>query len=188
MKLNKEDGGNRRFIMVQLPEKCGEKSEAFKAGFKTIADIGRERIARAAKTLGDKTGFRSLKIADSNFKDCALPPDEYKLENLQDMADNLLPNRKPLDLLFEAMLILGLDLHAPLQTQTIQNKQVFFVGDNQAVACFEKGLTEEFAKRLVLYKPRQVVFLDGGFASDAVRINIEQLFQQLSPSTRFTAL
>ena len=98
------------------------------------------------------------------------------------MADNLLPNRKSLDLLFEAMLILGLDLHLPIQTQTIQNKQVFFVGDNHAIACFEEVLTEEFAQALVQYKPRRVVFLDGGFASNAIRINIERLFQQLSPS------
>ena len=187
MKLNKEDGGNRRFIMVQLPEKCGEKTEAYKAGYETIADIGKERIRRAAKMLDDDGGFRVLKIGDSNFKDCSLPPEEYKLEDLEDMADNLLPNRKPLDLLFESMLILGLDLHSPIQTKTIQNKQVFFVGDSQAIACFEEGLTEEFAKALVKYKPRRVVFLDGGFASDAVRINIEQLFQQLSP-THFTVL
>ena len=188
MKLNKEDGGNRRFIMVQWPEKCGEKTEAFKAGYKTIADIGKERIRRAAKQLGDTSGLRVLKIGDSNFKDCRLLPDEYKLENLMDLADNLLPNRKPLDLLFEAMWILGLDLHSPIQTQTIQNKQVFLVGDSQAIACFEEGLTEEFAKALANYKPRRVVLLDGGFASDAVRINIEQLFQQLSPATHITIL
>ena len=124
----------------------------------------------------------------STRRKCSLPPEEYKLEDLEDMADNLLPNRKPLDLLLEAMLILGLDLHSPLQTQTIQNKQVFFVADNQAIACFEEELAEEFAKALVPYKPRRVVFLDGGFASDAVRINIEQLFQQLSPATYFTVL
>ncbi len=188
MKLNKEDGGNRRFIMVQLPEKCGEKTEAFKAGYKTIADIGKERIRRAAQQLGDTSGLRVLKIGDSNFKDCRLLPDEYKLENLMDLADNLLPNRKPLDLLFEAMWILGLDLHSPIQTQTIQNKQVFFVGDSHAIACFEEGLTEEFAKGLANYKPRRGVLLDGGFASDAVRINIEQLFQQLSPATHITIL
>ena len=188
MKLNQEDGGNRRFIMVQLPEKYPENSEAFKAGFKTIADIGKERIRRAAKMLEDQTGFRVLKIGDSNFKDCSLPPEEYKLEDLEDMADNLLPNRKPLDLLLEAMWILGLDLHSPIQTKTIQNKQVFFVADNHAIACFEERLTEEFAKALVKYKPRRVVFLDGGFASDAVRINIEQLFQQLSPATHITIL
>ena len=161
---------------------------AWQAGFKTIADIGKERIARAAKQLEGKTGFRVLKIGDSNFKDCSLPPHEYKLEDLEDMADNLLPNRNPLDLLFEAMWILGLDLHSPIQTKTIQNKQVFFVGDNHAIACFEEELTEEFAKALVQYKPRRVVFLDGGFASDAVRINIEQLFQQLSPATHITIL
>ena len=125
---------------------------------------------------------------NSNFKDCSLPPEEYKLEDLENMADNLLPNRKPLNLLFEAMLILGLDLHSPIQTQTIQNKQVFLVADNQAIACFEEGLTEEFAKALADYKPRRVVLLDSGFASDAIRINIEQLFQQLSPATHITIL
>ena len=112
----------------------------------------------------------------STRRECRLPPDAYKLEDLEKMAGNLLPNRKPLDLLFEAMLILGLDWKSPLQTQTIQNKQVFLVGDSQAIACFEEGLTEDLVKGLASYKPRRVVFLGGGFASDAVRINIEQLF------------
>ena len=135
------------------------------------------------------TGFRVLKIGDSNFKDCRLPPDAYKPEDLEEMADNLLPKRKPLDLLIEAMLMLGLDWNLPLQTQTIQNKQVFFVGDNQAIACFEEGLAEDLAKSLASDKPRRVVFLDGVFASDAVRINIERLFQLLSPpATHITIL
>ena len=198
MKLNKEDGGNRRFIMVQLPEKCPENSEAFKAGFKTIADIGKERIRRAATQLNNKsgfqskqeldTGFRVLKIDASNFKDCRLLPHEYKQETLIDMADNLLPNRNPLDLLFEAMLILGIDLTSPIRTQTIQNKRVFFIADNQAIACFDKGLTEDLAKVLATYKPQRAVFRDGSFASDAARTNMDQLFQQLSPATHITII
>ena len=193
MKLNQEDGGNRRFIMVQLPEKCPPNSEAFKAGFKTIADIGKERIRRAATQLNDKSeesdnGFRVLKIDASNFKDCRLLPNEYKQETLIDMADNLLPNRNPLDLLFEAMLILGIDLTLPIRTQTIQNKQVFFIADNQAIACFDKGLTEDLAKVLATYKPQRAVFRDGSFASDAARTNMDQLFQQLSPATHITII
>ncbi len=89
------------------------------------------------------------------------------------MEDNLLPNRKPLDLLFEAMWILGLDLHLSIQTETLQNKQVFFVAGNHAIACYEEGLTKDLAQTLVKYKPRRVVFRDGGFASDTIRINIE---------------
>ena len=104
------------------------------------------------------------------------------------MADNLLPNRNPLDLLFEAMLILGIDLTSPIRTQTIQNKRVFFIADNQAIACFDEGLTEDLAKSLATYKPQRAVFRDGGFASDAVRTNMDQLFQQLSPATHITII
>ncbi len=111
-----------------------------------------------------------MKIDNSNFKDCSLPHDECKQEDLE---DNLLPNRKPLDLLFEAMWILGLDLHLSIQTETLQNKQVFFVAGNHAIACYEEGLTKDLAQTLVKYKPRRVVFRDGGFASDTIRINIE---------------
>ena len=197
MKLNAEDGGNRRFILVQLPEKCGEKTEAFKAGFKTIADIAKERLRRAANMLAQQsgkseperdTGFRVLKIGDSNFQDCRRLPHECQQEDLIQLADNLRPNRQPLDLLFETMLDLGIDLTLPIHTQTIHNQQVFFLADNQVIACFEEGLTEEFAQALTPYKPRRLVFRDGGFASDAVRINIGQLFQQISPSTRLTII
>ena len=197
MKLNAEDGGNRRFILVQLPEKCGEKTEAFKAGFKTIADIAKERLRRAANMLAQQsgkseperdTGFRVLKIGDSNFQDCRRLPHECQQEDLIQLADNLRPNRQPLDLLFETMLDLGIDLTLPIHTQTIQKKPVFFLADNQVIACFDPGLTEEFAQALTPYKPRRLVFRDGGFASDAVRINIGQLFQQISPSTRLTII
>lgn len=225
MKLNQEDGGNRKYILVQMPERCGEKTEAFQAGYSTIADLCKERLRRAAQQLNDSpndpksgkptpkqtptsnrqkqaenapksqslsplldAGFRVLKIDTSNFKDCRLWPHEYQQENLIHMADNLLPNRKPLDLLFEAMLDLGLDLTLPIHTQTIQTKQVFFLADNQAIACFEEGLTEDLAKTLAAYKPQRAVFRDGGFASDAVRTNIDQLFHQLSPSTHITIL
>ncbi len=197
MKLNQEDGGNRRFILVQWPEKCGEKTEAFKAGFKTIADLCQERIRRAAQQIAQPsspseqeldTGFRVLKIDDSNFQDCRRRPREYHQKDLLHLADNLRPNCQHLDLLFETMLNLGIDLTVSIHTQTIQNKQVFFLANNQAIACFEEGLTEEFAKTLTTYKPRRVVFRDSGFASDAVRINIGQLFQQLSPSTHLTII
>ena len=197
MKLNQEDGGHRRFILVQWPEKCGENTEAFKAGYQTIADIAKERIRRAANQLGDQsnhsepeldTGFRVLKIDDSNFQDCRRRPHEYKQEDLIHLADNLRPNRQPLDLLFETMLDLGIDLTASIHTQTIHKKPVFFLADNQVIACFEEGLTEELAQTLATYKPRRAVFRDGGFASDAVRINIGQLFQQLSPSTHLTII
>ncbi len=198
MKLNQEDGGNRRFILVQWPEKCGEKTEAFKKKFKTIADIAKERLRLAAHQLNAQpsshseqeldTGFRVLKIDDSNFQDCRRRPREYQQEDLIHLTDNLRPNRQPLDLLFETMLNLGIDLTVPIHTQTIHNQQVFFLANNQAIACFEEGLTEEFAKTLTTYKPRRVVFRDSGFASDAVRINIGQLFQQLSPSTHLTII
>ena len=175
--------------MVPLPKPCPPNSEAFQAGFATIADIDKERIRRAANQLNINpkeldNGFRVLKIGDSNFKDCRLFPDEYKQEVLFAMADNLLPNRNPLDLLFESMLQLGVDLTLPIHTQTIQNKQVFFIGHNEVAARFEEGWTEELAKTLAEHKPCRAVFRDGGFASDAVRVNIGPL----SPATHITII
>lgn len=218
MQLNAEDGGNRRHIMVQLPEPCDEKSEAFKAGYATIAEIGKERIRRAgqkvlaewqakqAKTSsaeGDllhppsaihhppsppDIGFRVLKVDSSNFTDVYFQPDELTQDDLALQVDNLKRGRKPEDLLFQVLLDWGVDLALPVTEEQIAGRRVFFVDGDALAACFETGLDEAFVKALAARAPLRAVFRDAGYASDAVKINIEQIFKALSPHTELKTL
>ena len=207
MQLNAEDGGYRQFIMVQLPEPCDEKSEAFKAGYKTIAEIGKERIRRAGKkikeeweeenrqgVLGEDTkqaldiGFRVFKVDTSNMKDVYYTPDALKQENLELFKDHIKPDRTPEDLLFQVFIDWGLNLSLPIAKETIDKKTVFIVDTNALVACFDSGITEEFVKKLADYKPLRVIFRDDAFANDAVKINVEQIFKLLSPGTEVKAI
>ncbi len=222
MQLNAEDGGTRRHIMVQLPEPCDEKSEAFKAGYKTIAEIGKERIRRAGKKIlsewqakqakekpaqGDllhpnhsepitnnfsatapDIGFRVLKIDSSNMADVYYQPDELTQDDLALHVDNLKPGRKLEDLLFQVLLDWGVDLALPVTEERIKGRRVFFVDDNALAACFDIGLNEDFVKTLAKRAPLRAVFRDAGYASDAVKINIEQIFKALSPHTELKTL
>ena len=198
MQLNAKDNGNRKFIMVQFPEKCDEKSEAFKVGYKTIAEIGKERIRRAGKKIKDENaiiapnldiGFRVLKIDSSNMTDVYYAPDSIEQEDLLAAVDNIKPGRdNPEDLLFQVMLDWGVDLILPIRRETIRDKTVLFVDDNALIACFDIGITEDLVKELAAYKPHRVVFRDNGFASDAVKINVDQIFSQLSPTTEVKSI
>ena len=213
MQLNAEDGGNRQFIMVQLPELCAEKSEAYKAGYKTIAEIGKERIRRAGAKIKaeleqkasqrgqgslleeDSTrttpldiGFRVLKVDSSNMADVYYTPDALSQSMLDMMTDNIKVGRTPEDLLFQVLLDWGVDLTLPIRKESIQGKTVFFVDENALVACFDTGITEELVKELTHFAPLRAVFRDNGFASDAVKINATQIFKQLSPSTEVKAI
>lgn len=193
LKKNAEDGGRRRFVMVQLPEMTAEGSEAFKAGFKTIAEISKERIRRAGREISAgrvqsgklDTGFRVLKIDTSNMADVHYAPDVLDKANLDLFVDNIKRDRTPEDLLFQVMLDWGVDLALTIARQTIQNKEVFFVDDNALVACFDAngGVDEDFVKELAKHEPLRVVFRDAGFKNSAVKINVEQIFKSLSPST-----
>jgi len=191
MQLNAEDSGNRKFIMVQLPEPCDEKSEAYKAGFVTIADIGKERIRRAGQKIKtDKTpdldiGFRVLKIDSSNMNEVYYSPDQTSQKNLSNFVNNIRPDRSDEDLLFQVLLDWGVDLTLPIVEKTIDEKTVFTVADNEIVACFDRqgGITEDFIKQLTTSKPKRVVFCDSGFADDSVKINVEQVFKSLSAHT-----
>ncbi|ANT65217.1 site-specific DNA-methyltransferase [Prosthecochloris sp. CIB 2401] len=190
MQLNAEDGGNRKFIMVQLPEPCDEKSEAFKAGYQNIAEISKERIRRAGKKIKDEkgassldTGFRVLKVDTSNMAEVYYTPDAVKQEMLFDNVDNIKPDRTPEDLLFQVLLDWGVELTLPIRRETMHGKTVFFVDENALAACFDTGITEELVKDLAAYQPLRVVFRDNGFDSDALKINVEQIFRQLSPET-----
>ena len=195
MQLNAEDGGNRKFIMVQLPESCDEKSEAFKAGYKTIAEISKERIRRAGQRIleGDchpgwnkDVGFRVLKIDTSNMAEVYYTPEATRQSDLLAAVDNIKPGRdNPEDLLFQVLVDWGVDLTLPVRRETIQGKTIFFVNHEpyDLIACFDEGITEELVKELATYKPLRAVFRDNGFASDAVKINVDQIFRQLSSAT-----
>jgi adenine-specific DNA-methyltransferase len=197
MQQNAEDNGNRKFIMVQLPESCDEKSEAFKAGYKTIAEIGKERIRRAGKQTKEKNplisqnldiGFRVFKVDTSNMKDVYYTPDELQQGNLDLFKNHIKPDRRPEDLLFQVFIDWGLDLTLPIAKETIDGKTVFLVDGNALIACFDAGINEELVKKLATHKPLRVVFRDDAFGSDSVKINVEQIFKLLSPSTEVKSI
>ena len=196
MQLNAEDGGNRKFIMVQLPEVCDEKSEAYKAGYSTIAEIGKERIRRAGKKIKEDNagkegidkldiGFRVLKVDSSNMADVYYAPDAVTQKQLSLMTDNIKPDRTAEDLLFQVLLDWGVDLSLPVIREIIADKEVFFVDGNALAACFVKdgGITEDFVKELAKREPLRVVFRDAGFKDDSVKINVEQIFKLMSSHT-----
>lgn len=192
MSLNAEDGGRRRFVMVQLPEPCDSKSEAYLSGYRSIADVGKERMRRAGKKVKDESGllgenvdigFRVLKIDTSNMKDVYYQPDALKKNDLFAHVDNIKEDRTPEDLLFQVLLDWGVDLSLTISKQSIEGKTVFFVDQNALAACFDTGITEEMVKKLATRKPLRIVFRDSGFSSDAVKINVEQIFKLQSPDT-----
>jgi adenine-specific DNA-methyltransferase len=192
MQLNAEDGGNRKFIMVQIPEACDEKSEAFKAGYKTIAEITKERIRRAGKKIKTENatnapnldiGFRVLKIDTSNMKEVYYTPDALKQSDLLGQVDHIRPDRTPEDLLFQVLLDWGVDLTLPITRETILCKSVFFVDGHALAACFDTGVSEALVTELAKRQPLRVVFRDSSFESDSIKINVEQIFKLLSPHT-----
>ena len=192
LRLNAKDGGNRRFILVQCAEPCEEKSKAFEAGYKTIADIAKERIRRAGKKVLEgechpdwnrDVGFRVLRVDSSNMKDVYYLPNELKQSDLSGTVENIKADRTAEDLLFQVLVDWGVDLTLPIRRKTVQGKTVFFVDDTALVACFESGITEDLVKELAVFGPGRAVFRDSGFDSDAVKINTVQIFRQLSPAT-----
>lgn len=194
MQLNVEDDGNRKFIMVQLPEVCDEKTEPYKAGYSTIAAISKERIRRAGNKIKDENaittpnldiGFRVLKIDSSNMADVYYTPDAVEQDQFTLLSDNIKDDRSSEDLLFQVLLDRDVSLSLPITKELIADKEVFFVDENALAACFVKGggITEEFVKELAKRKPLQVVFRDAGFKDDSMKINIEQIFKLMSPHT-----
>jgi len=197
MKKNSKDGGNRKFLLIQLDEKVDSSSEAYRQGYKSISDISMERIRRAGLKAVEgechpewnrDVGFRVLKIDSSNMKDIFYRPDELSQGDLLEAVDNVKPDRTPEDLLFQVLVDWGVDLTLPIRRETLQGKTVFFVDENALVACFDSGVTEDLVKELAKHEPLRVVFRDNGFVSDAVKINVEQIFRQLSPSTEVRSL
>ena len=189
MAENGKDRGKRKFILVQLPEQCSEDSAAFKAGYKTIADITKDRIRRAGESFDSEkspdVGFRTLKIDTSNMADVYYAPDSLDKAKFDLFVDNIKPDRTPEDLLFQVMLDWGVDLALPISKQSIQGKDVFFVDGNALAACFDASgsIDEVFVKELAKQEPLRVVFRDAGYKDSAVKINVEQIFKLLSPAT-----
>ncbi len=221
MKLNAEDGGSRKFILVQLPELCGEKSEAYKAGYKNICEIGKERIRRAgAKIIAEKKthqddffgaitddiqekglfeataglkantgsngldiGFRVLKLDSSNMQNVYYNPNAMSQDLLELTIDNIKPDRTPMDLLFQVMLSLGVELSAKIEEKEVAGKNYYIVNNGALIACFDDNINNEAITEIAKLHPIYAVFRDKSFANDSVGINNEQLFKTYSPST-----
>lgn len=192
MQLNAEDGGKRQFIMVQLPEVTDEKSEAYKAGYKNICEIGKERIRRAGrKILADNNltekdldiGFRVLKLDSTNMKDVYYVPAQYNRSLMQELETNIKEDRSAEDLLFQVLLDLGIELSCTIETTTIQNKTLYNVNTNFLIACFDTDLSEEILTEAAKQKPQYAVFRDSSLNSDTMAVNFEQIFKTYSPET-----
>lgn len=192
MRLNAEDGGNRKFIMVQLPELTDEKSEAYKAGYKNICEISKERIRRAgAKIKADSplttqnldTGFRVLKLDSSNMKDVFYSPKETSQLELFTLVDNVKDDRTSGDLLFQVMLELGATLDSKIEESKVDGKTIYNVGDGYLVACFDQDVSDDAVKAIAKMQPTYAVLRDTGMADDATATNFEQIFKTYSPNT-----
>lgn len=194
MQINAEDGGNRKFIMVQLPESTDETSDAYKSGYKNICEIGKERIRRAAKKIKEETGadidygFRVFRVDSSNMKDVYYTPDKLGQMNLDDLSSNIKEDRTGEDLLIQVMLECGLELSLPMETKEIEGKTVHYVAENSLIACFDEEVPESVIKKIAADQPLRVVFRDSSFRDDSARINVEELFKLLSPSTEIQVL
>ena len=192
MQLNAEDGGHRKFIMVQLPEVTDEKSEAHRAGYRNICEIGKERIRRAGakiaaeageKAAGIDLGFRCLRLDTSNMTDVYYAPDAVTQDGLFAQVDNVKADRTPEDLLVQTMLDLGILLSASIAVEEIAGKRVFNVADGFLLACFDRAVTDETVTAIAKRKPYYAVFRDASMADDSALTNFDQLFAAYSPAT-----
>ena len=190
MQLNAEDGGQRKFIMVQLPEKCDEKSEAYKAGYKNICEIGKERIRRAGDKIKSESpmttqdldiGFRVLKLDDTNMKDVYYAPDDYDQGMLAGLESNIKDDRTDLDLLFGCLIDWGLPLSLPYKSEQIDGCTVHTYNDGDLIACFDANIPESVVKEIAKRKPLRAVFRDSGFASSPEKINVFEIFKLYMP-------
>lgn len=193
MQMNADDSGHSKFIMVQIPEKCDEKSEAYKAGYKNICEIGKERIRRAGKkiklesplTTGDlDIGFRVLKLDDTNMKDIYYAPDDYDQGMLAGLESNIKEDRTDLDLLFGCLLDWGLPLSMPYSSEQIDGCTVHTYNDGDLIACFAENIPESVVKKIAKRQPLRAVFRDSSFANSPAKINVTEIFKLLAPDTR----
>ena len=195
MQLNAEDGGHRKFIMVQLPEPCDEKSEAYKAGYPNICEIGKERIRRAAKKIAEENpdkpfdgGFRVFKLADTNMTDVFYSAGEYTQDLLSQLESNIKPDRTDLDLLFGCLLEWGLPLSMPYTSEQIKDCTVHTYNDGDLIACFDENIPDTVIKEIAKRRPLRAVFRDSSFADSPAKINVGEIFKLLAPDTRVKVL
>jgi adenine-specific DNA-methyltransferase len=197
MQLNAEDGGHRKFVMVQLPEKCDEQSEAYKAGYKNICEIGKERIRRAGdKIKADSPlttqdldiGFRVFKLDDTNMTDVYYRADEYNQSMLSMLESNVKPDRNDLDLLFGCLLEWGLPLSLPYTSEQMEGCTVHTYNDGDLIACFDENIPDSVIKEIARRQPLRAVFRDSSFANSPAKINVGETFKMLAPDTRVKVL
>ena len=190
MQLNAEDGGKRKFIMVQLQEPCAENSEAFKAGYENICEIGKERIRRAGEKIKSENttaaqtldvGFRVLKLDETNMNDVYYSPEDYNQGKLKGLESNIKEGRSDLDLLFGCLLEWGLPLSMPYKSEEIDGCTVHNYNDGDLIACFDKNIPESVVKAIAKRKPLRAVFRDSGFASSPEKINMLEIFKLYMP-------
>ena len=191
------DGKNRHFIMVQLPEPCSEDSDAFKAGYKNICEIGKERIRRAGKKIKEENplttqdldiGFRVLKLSDSSMNDVYYGVNEYNQDMLSMLESNIKPDRTDLDLLFGCLLEWGLPLSLPYSSETIEGCTVHNYNDGDLIACFDENIPESVIKAIAKKQPLRAVFRDSSFANSPSKINVGEIFKMLAPDTRIKVI
>lgn len=191
MQCNSEDDGSRKFIMVQLPDKCDKRSEAYKAGYANICEIGKERIRRAAKKIHEEhpdakfdDGFRVFKVDESNMTDVYYSVDSYDQNMLNQLESNIKPDRTDLDLLFGCLIEWGLPLSMPYTSEDIEGCTVHTYNDGDLIACFNNDIPENVIKEIAKRKPLRAVFRDSGFKGSPEKINVGETFKLLSPDTR----
>ena len=200
MQLNAEDGGNRKFIMVQLPEVCAPESEAAKAGYKNICEIGKERIRRAGEKIKTEhattapnldIGFRVLKIDESIMKDVFYSPNETSQDLLSTLESNIKEDRTDLDLLFACLVDWGVELSMPLKTEEIEGVEIHTMNDGDTpalIACFAQNIPETVVRKIAARHPLRAVFRDSSFADSPAKINLTEIFKTYSPETEIKVL
>ena len=191
MKLNVSDGGNRKYIMIQLPEPCDDESVAGKSGYSTICEIGKERIRRAAKKIAEENanakfdgGFRVLKVDDSNMNEVYYSPDDYSQGFLSQLESNIKSDRTDLDLLFGCLLEWGLPLSLPYSSEQIEECTVHNYNDGDLIACFDENIPDSVIKEIAKRQPLRAVFRDSSFANSPSKINVGEIFKLMAPDTR----
>ena len=193
LQLNQEDGGNRKFIMVQVPEITDEKSDAYKAGFKTICELGEQRIKNAGEKIKNASGvlaldldvgFRVLKVDDSNMNDVYYSPAEYSQDLLSMLESNVKSDRSDLDLLFGCLLEWGLPLSLPYSSEEIDGCTVHNYNDGDLIACFDENVPDSVIKEIAKRQPLRAVFRDSSFANSPSKINVGEIFKLMAPDTR----
>lgn len=195
MQLNAEDGGHRKFIMVQYWEPCNEKSEAYKAGYKNICEIGKERIRRAGDKIKAEhpdaqldTGFRVFRVDSSNMKDVYYHPDELEQQSLLELVSNIKDDRTDLDLLYACLLDWGVEIHLPHTSTDLDGCTIHDVDNGALMACFSANVPVSVVEHMAKQQPLRAVFRDSAFVSDDAKINVTEIFKNLSPDTKIKVL